>query len=65
MASILSVRDLRKSYGEHEVVSGVSLAVERGQCFGLLGPNGAGKTTTLRLCPGLAEPDAGSLKSAL
>jgi len=64
MASILSVRDLRKSYGEHEVVSGVSLAVERGQCFGLLGPNGAGKTTTLRLCLGLTEPDAGSIELA-
>jgi len=62
MASILSVRDLRKSYGEHEVVSGVSLAVERGQCFGLLGPNGAGKTTTLRLCLGLINPDGGKIE---
>ncbi|OGA77631.1 MAG: nodulation factor ABC transporter ATP-binding protein NodI [Betaproteobacteria bacterium RIFCSPLOWO2_12_FULL_65_14] len=64
MASILSVRDLRKSYGEHEVVSGVSLTVERGQCFGLLGPNGAGKTTTLRLCLGLTEPDSGEIELA-
>ena len=64
MTSVLSVRDLRKSYGEHEVVSGVSLVVERGQCFGLLGPNGAGKTTTLRLCLGLTEPDAGSIELA-
>jgi lipooligosaccharide transport system ATP-binding protein len=64
MASILSVRDLRKSYGEHEVVSGVSLTVERGQCFGLLGPNGAGKTTTLRLCLGLTEPNSGEIELA-
>ena len=64
MASILSVRDLRKSYGGHEVVSGVSLAVERGQCFGLLGPNGAGKTTTLRLCLGLTEPNSGAIELA-
>jgi len=64
MASVLSVRDLRKSYGGNEVVRGVSLAVERGQCFGLLGPNGAGKTTTLRLCLGLTEPDAGSIELA-
>ena len=64
MAGILSIRDLRKSYGEHEVVSGVSLAVERGQCFGLLGPNGAGKTTTLRLCLGLIDPDGGAIELA-
>ncbi|OGA19669.1 MAG: nodulation factor ABC transporter ATP-binding protein NodI [Betaproteobacteria bacterium RIFCSPLOWO2_12_FULL_63_13] len=64
MTSVLSVRDLRKSYGAHEVVRGVSLTVERGQCFGLLGPNGAGKTTTLRLCLGLTEPDSGSIELA-
>jgi lipooligosaccharide transport system ATP-binding protein len=64
MAGVLSVRNLRKSYGEHAVVSGVSLAVERGQCFGLLGPNGAGKTTTLRLCLGLTEPDGGEIELA-
>ena len=61
MASILSVRDLRKSYGGHEVVSGVSLTVERGQCFGLLGPNGAGKTTTIEILEGLLAPDAGEV----
>jgi lipooligosaccharide transport system ATP-binding protein len=60
--STLSVRALRKSYGELEVVSGVDLAVEPGECFGLLGPNGAGKTTTLKLCLGLIEPDAGEIE---
>jgi lipooligosaccharide transport system ATP-binding protein len=58
----LSVRELRKSYGTLEVVSGVTLAVESGECFGLLGPNGAGKTTTLRLCLGLSLPDAGEIE---
>ena len=60
--SSLSAKGLRKSYGELEVVSGLNLAVERGECFGLLGPNGAGKTTTLRLCLGLAAPDAGEIE---
>jgi lipooligosaccharide transport system ATP-binding protein len=60
--SDLSARGLRKSYGAHEVVCGVDLAVARGECFGLLGPNGAGKTTTLRLCLGLTEPDAGAIE---
>ena len=60
--SALSARALRKSYGATEVVSGIDLAVEPGECFGLLGPNGAGKTTTLKLCLGLIEPDAGEIE---
>jgi lipooligosaccharide transport system ATP-binding protein len=60
--SVLSARALRKSYDGAEVLSGVDLAVQRGECFGLLGPNGAGKTTTLRLCLGLIEPDAGGIE---
>ena len=58
----LAARALRKSYGAAEVVSGIELAVEPGECFGLLGPNGAGKTTTLKLCLGLIEPDAGEIE---
>jgi lipooligosaccharide transport system ATP-binding protein len=59
--ALLEVVDLRKSYGHAEVVRGISLALERGECYGLLGPNGAGKTTTLRLCLGLVDPDAGAI----
>jgi lipooligosaccharide transport system ATP-binding protein len=59
--SYLVARDLRKSYGTHEVVAGIDLELKPGECFGLLGPNGAGKTTTLRLCLGLTDPDAGSI----
>jgi lipooligosaccharide transport system ATP-binding protein len=58
----LEVRGLRKSYGGQEVVCGVDLEVAPGECFGLLGPNGAGKTTTLRLCLGLADPNAGEIR---
>jgi len=58
----LEVRGLRKSYGGQEVVCGIDLEVAPGECFGLLGPNGAGKTTTLRLCLGLADPDAGEIR---
>ena len=58
----LEINDLRKRYGDQEVVAGLSFAVEAGSCFGLLGPNGAGKTTTLRLCLGLTAPDAGAIR---
>ena len=58
----LQVRGLRKRYADQEVVCGVDLEVAPGECFGLLGPNGAGKTTTLRLCLGLADPDAGEIR---
>jgi lipooligosaccharide transport system ATP-binding protein len=57
----LGARGLRKFYGDTEVVAGIDLAIEPGECFGLLGPNGAGKTTTLRLLLGLIEPDAGEI----
>jgi len=61
-ASPLSVAGLRKTYGGKEVVCGVDLTLQPGECFGLLGPNGAGKTTTLRLCLGLTGPDGGSIQ---
>ena len=58
---VLSARGLRKRYDGREVVAGVDLTIEPGQCYGLLGPNGAGKTTTLRLLLGLIDPDAGEI----
>ena len=60
--SHLRVTGLRKRYGGHEVVAGVDLELQPGECFGLLGPNGAGKTTTLRLCLGLIDPDGGEIE---
>ncbi len=42
-----------------QAVSGISLAIQRGETFGLLGPDGAGKTTTIRLLTGLMAPTAG------
>lgn len=62
MSAVLSAHQLRKSYGGHAVVDGISLDIHKGECFGLLGPNGAGKTTTLRLLLGLITPDEGELQ---
>jgi ABC-2 type transport system ATP-binding protein len=57
----ISVRDLRKSYGDVIAVDGVSFDVEDGEFFGILGPNGAGKTTTLEIVEGLRKPDGGQV----
>ncbi len=63
---ILSVTDLRKSYGEGasrlNVINALSFSLRAGECYGLLGPNGAGKTTTLKLCLGLTAPDEGQIQ---
>lgn len=55
----LRCEGLVKRYGSVVAVDGLSLQVERGECFGLLGPNGAGKTTTIEILEGLLAPDAG------
>ena len=58
-APAILVRDLRKSYGEHEAVRGIDFEVQRGEVFGLLGPNGAGKTTTVEILEGYRERTSG------
>ncbi len=57
----LDIRDVRKSYGDFQVLKGVNLEVESGTIFALLGPNGAGKTTLLHIVTTLLKPDAGSI----
>ncbi len=58
----ISVRGLRKSYGEFEAVRGIDFAVKQGEVFGLLGPNGAGKTTTVEIMEGLRPRTAGDVQ---
>jgi len=57
----ISVRGLRKRYGEVEAVRGVDFEIEEGEVFGLLGPNGAGKTTTVEILEGYRRRDAGEV----
>jgi ABC-2 type transport system ATP-binding protein len=59
----IEVTDLRKSYGELEVLKGINLEVERGSLLALLGPNGAGKTTTVRILATLLRFNAGTARS--
>jgi ABC-2 type transport system ATP-binding protein len=57
--SAVVLRDLRRTYGDREVVRGVSLEIREGEIFGLLGPNGAGKTTLLSMLSTRLRPTSG------
>ncbi|HEY0804401.1 MAG TPA: ABC transporter ATP-binding protein, partial [Pseudonocardiaceae bacterium] len=59
---VVSVRGLRKAYGNRVVVDGLDLDVPAGEIVGLIGANGAGKTTTVECIQGLRRPDAGQLR---
>ncbi len=56
---VLSAEGLAKRYGDREVVTDATFALQRGEVFGFLGPNGAGKTTTIRMLVGLVKPTRG------
>ena len=58
---IVSVENLRKKYGDAEVVRGITFQIHRGEFFGLLGPNGAGKTTIIGMLTGLVAPAGGRI----
>jgi ABC-2 type transport system ATP-binding protein len=60
-ADVITVQDLRVTYGETVAVDGVSFAVREGEIFGILGPNGAGKTTTVECIGALRRPDSGAI----
>ena len=59
--SILTVRQLSKTYKSRQVVRDVSLDVRGGEVIGLLGPNGAGKTTSFYMIVGLVASEGGSI----
>jgi len=59
--SAIAVRGLRKTYGEHEALRGITFQIETGEVFGLLGPNGAGKTTTVEILEGYRTRDGGEV----
>jgi ABC-2 type transport system ATP-binding protein len=61
---MITVRGLRKSYGDHLVLDGVDLDVPAGPTYALLGPNGAGKTTMVQILSTLISADAGELRVA-
>lgn len=56
---ILELCDIKKSFGEKQVLKGISFAAQSGKAFGLLGRNGAGKTTSIRILMDVFPPDSG------
>ncbi len=55
----LEIKDLHFSYGEHEVLKGLSFSAEYGELLSVLGPNGVGKSTLFRCILGLLKPQSG------
>lgn len=57
----LELKDIRKDFGEKQVLKGVSLTAESGKAFGLLGRNGAGKTTSIRILMNVFPANSGEV----
>ncbi|MEM5780959.1 MAG: ABC transporter ATP-binding protein, partial [Lawsonibacter sp.] len=59
---MLKITDLQVSYGQMDVLHGISLEVEKGELISVIGPNGAGKTTLIRSVMGLKEIHSGKIE---
>ncbi len=59
---VVSVRDLRKTYGSVTGLDGVSFDIRRGETFAMLGPNGAGKSTTIEILEGYRDRTGGEAR---
>ena len=62
MSYAIEITDLKKMYGNHEVLKGINFCVEHGEIFGILGINGAGKTTILECIEGFRKYHSGNIK---
>jgi len=58
---MIQISDVRKNFGEHEVLRGITFSTEKGEVVCLIGPSGSGKSTVLRCINGLEKPDSGSV----
>lgn len=61
MDSIISIKNLSKSYGSYQVLQDVSFELEKGHIIGLLGPNGSGKTSLIKILTGLINDYSGEV----
>lgn len=62
LAPLVTVKGLRKSFGDVEVLKGVDFAVDKGEVISIIGPSGSGKTTMLRCVNLLERPSGGSIE---
>lgn len=58
---MLHITNLKKRFGDKEVLKGLDLSVPEHSVFGFIGKNGAGKTTTMKIILGLLKPDSGEI----
>lgn len=61
MDNVIVTRNLCKTYGRKEAVSGINMHIRKGEIYGFIGRNGSGKSTTLKLLSGLANPTGGEI----
>jgi branched-chain amino acid transport system ATP-binding protein len=59
--ALLTVRDVRKSFGNHEVLKGVTTSIVANEVRAVIGPNGAGKTTFINVVTGIYPPSSGEV----
>lgn len=59
--TVITAKNLTKTYGDVAAVDGISFSVPAGESFGLLGPNGAGKSTTMKMIGGVTRRTSGAL----
>lgn len=58
---LLELKNIKKGFGETDVLNGITLSIEKGEFITFLGASGCGKTTTLRIIAGLEAPDSGTV----
>lgn len=61
MSTLLEIRNLSKSYGDKQVVDGLTFHINKGEIVGFLGPNGAGKSTTIKMIIDVEAKDEGEI----
>lgn len=59
---MIEIKDIRKTFGQQEVLKGISAVFETGKCNLIIGKSGSGKTVTLKCMVGLFEPDSGTIE---
>ncbi len=58
---MIDIKDIRKSFGQLEVLKGITMHIDRGEIVSIVGPSGAGKTTLLQIVGTLDRPDSGTI----